>query len=122
MGSIRKIISTTGYFRVAISSPSRIQDIDIQSDFFKSVALEAELSETDLRNNLLNTKIMAEENSRYIRFILPVVHMIFLDDGGMVASDDNDRLNAWLLKNEMSTKGQMVFINSDQLMQSFQGS
>lgn len=92
--------------------------IDIQSDFFKSVAVDADISEADLRDSLLKTKIMAEENGRYIRFILPVVHMIFLDDGGMAASDDNDRLNAWLLKNDMAGKGQMVFINADQLMQS----
>lgn len=92
--------------------------LDKQSDFFKSVAVEADISEEELRDTLLKTKIMAEENDRYIRFILPVVHMVFLDDGGMIASDDNDRLDAWLSKNDMSGKGKMVFINSTQLAKS----
>ena len=92
--------------------------VDIESDFFREVSENAGLSIEELKNELLNSKIMAVENGHYIRFILPIVHMLFLKDGRMVASDDDNRLEAWLAKNNIEWQGSMVFINADLLAQS----
>ena len=89
--------------------------VDTQSDFFKGVSEEAGISTQDLRRDLLSSKIMAEEYGRYIRFILPAVHMLFLKEGGMAASDDIDRLEAWLSKNQIESEGRMVFVNMDRV-------
>jgi hypothetical protein len=83
--------------------------IDTLSDIFSSVAEEANLTTESLRCELLGSKIMAEESERYIRFIAPTIYIAYLADG-VAASDNRDRLDAWLEKENVTVQGRMTFI------------